>query len=250
MKKHTEEEIYLRTDHHSASLGAYYSCRTLAEAADVPFADLDEYTEGVNEGYVGTMYAYTQDSRILNDPEDFVYYVPKCKTHTYYYDQSFNYQMEDDLIVDTDVENSYSMFIHGDMYAVKVTTEVDNDRRLLVVKDSFGDAQIPFLTSSFEEIYVVDQRYFECNLVNFIKEMDITDVVITSCSYSIVSDNADYITGLITQNPDGIISDDAPKSETTKSSGKSSDSSDSDDDTSESDTDDEDTGGADSSDTE
>ena len=186
LAKHTEEDIYLRTDHHWAPLGAYYAARTFAEAAGVDFADLSTYEEKVNSGYVGTMYAYSQDTRILNDPEDFVYYIPSNTYQTYYYDTAFNYQYDAELILDMPVEGSYLMFMGGDNKIVKIKTDVHNGRKLLVMKDSYGNAEIPFYTGSFEEIYVTDMRYFDCNLVNFIQDRGITDVLFSMCSYSVV----------------------------------------------------------------
>ena len=199
LAKHTEEDIYLRTDHHWAPLGAYYAARTFAETAGVKFADLSEYTQDVNEGYVGTMYAYSQDSRILNDPEDFVYYMPNNQYSTYYYDSAFNYQYELDLFVPVDTDASYLMFMGGDDKIVKIKTDANNGRKLLIVKDSYGNAEIPFYTGSFEEIFVTDMRYFDCNLVSFIRDMGITDVLFTMCSYSVVGTNADNLMTLITQ---------------------------------------------------
>ncbi len=207
LAKHTEENIYLRTDHHWAPLGAYYAARTFAEAAGVDFADISTYEEGVNEGYVGTMYAYSQDSRILDDPEDFVYYTPTNQYSTYYYDSSFNYEYEYDLIQEVAVDSSYLMFMGGDDKIVKITTDVHNGRKLFVLKDSYGNAEIPFYTSSFEEIYVADMRYFNCNLVTFIQDRGITDVLFTMCSYSVVGSNADNITTLIEQYPDEHLVD-------------------------------------------
>ena len=210
MKKHTEENIYLRTDHHWQPLGAYYAARTFAEAAGVPFADLTMYEKGVNEGYVGTMYGFSQDSRLLNDPEDFEYYVPRADYQAYYYDASFNYLYSDDLFAEVDTANSYVMFLGGDNYVVKVDTGVTNGRKLLVVKDSYGNAEIPFYTSSFEQIYVLDVRYFERNLVNFIEATGVTDVLFTMSAYSVVSENADNITKLINQDADSTITDEHP----------------------------------------
>ena len=210
MKKHTEENIYLRTDHHWQPLGAYYAARTFAEAADVPFADLTTYEKGVNEGYVGTMYGFSQDSRLLNDPEDFEYYVPRADYQAYYYDASFNYLYSDDLFAEVDTANSYVMFLGGDNYVVKVDTGVTNGRKLLVVKDSYGNAEIPFYTSSFEQIYVLDVRYFERNLVNFIEATGVTDVLFTMSAYSVVGENADNITKLINQDADSTITDEHP----------------------------------------
>lgn len=162
---------------------------------------------GVNQGYVGTMYAYSKDSRILNDPEDFIYYIPTNDYTTYYYDRSFNYQYESRLIQEVSVDNSYLMFMGGDDKIVKIMTDVDNGRKLLVIKDSYGNAEIPFYTSSFEEIYVIDMRYFNCNLVNFIEDLGITDVLFTMCSYSVVGTNADNLSTLITQNADERVVD-------------------------------------------
>ncbi len=207
MAKHTEEEIYCRTDHHWQALGAYYACEQFAKVAGVPFADLSEYTKGVNEGYVGTMYAFSEDSRILNDPEDFTYYVPTCEYEAHFYDSSFNYEYTDDLFREVGVSSSYLMFLGSDEYIVKVNTQVNNNRRLLVIKDSYGNAEIPFFTSSFEEIYVADMRYLERNLPNFIDAMGITDVLFSMCSYSVVGANADNLMNLITQDADSEIID-------------------------------------------
>lgn len=204
---HTQEAIYCRTDHHWQPLGAYYACEVFAKAAGVPYAALDDYLAGKNEGYVGTMYAYTNDSRILNDPEDFCYYTPLCEYEADYYDSSFHYSHSGDLFVEVSVANSYLMFMGSDTYVAKVTTGVDNGRKLLVVKDSYGNATIPFFTSSFEEIYVVDMRYFERNLPNFIDAMGVTDVLFTMCSYSVVGGNANNLMNLITQDASSTIVD-------------------------------------------
>ncbi len=206
-KKHTEEHIYSRTDHHWQPLGAYYAARTFAKAAGVPFDDISKYKKVTDEGYLGTLSAWSDDERLESDPEEFTYYEPQGKISTYYYDQQFEYQYEGSLLVPVDVDNSYLRFIGGDDCAVKVKTSVRNGRKLLVVKDSFGNAEIPFYTSSFEEIYVVDMRYFERNLVNLINDMGITDVLFTMAAYSAVGVNADNIETLITQDSGSHITD-------------------------------------------
>lgn len=124
-----------------------------------------------------------------------------------YYDTSFNYQYEDDLFADVDTANAYLKFLGGDSCIVKVDTQMKNGRKLLVIKDSFGNAEIPFYTNSFEQIYVADVRYLECNLVSFIKDMGITDVLFTMSAYSVVGDNADNIQNLIAQNAGKTITD-------------------------------------------
>ena len=212
LAEHTEEAIYCRTDHHWQPLGAYYAVEAFAKAAGVPFKSLDTYEKGVNEGYVGTMYAFTGDSRILNDPEDFVYYKPTWDYQTYYYDTYFNYMYQSDLFVDVDVDNSYLMFMGSDALITKIDTNVNNDRVLLLFKDSYGNAEVPFFTSSFEHIFVVDMRFFNRNLVNFIEEMGVTDVLFSMCSYSVVGVNAESMPWMLEQDPDSQIVDGGPTS--------------------------------------
>lgn len=211
LAKHVNEEIYTRTDHHWMSLGAYYASQQFAKEAGVPFADISKYEKKTIPGYVGTMYSFTDNNAdLLNDPEDFIYYEPKNSYKTEYYSQSYNYVYEGDLLqYVADSSSLYMTYMGGDGYVTKITTDVKNGRKLCVVKDSYGNAEIPFYTSSFEEIYVVDMRYFEVNLVDFVNEMGVTDLLFTMCSYSAVGTNADYLEGLRTQNKGQTIGGDA-----------------------------------------
>lgn len=213
LAKHQEEEIFCRTDHHWQPLGAYYAAQTFANVADVPFADLSTYEVVKNEGFVGTMYAFTKDANLLNDPETFTYYKPSNDYQTYYYDTSFGYEGTGNLLWKTDVPNSYLVFMGGDEKVVKVQTDVKNGRKLCIIKDSYGNAEVPFYTGSFEEIYVIDMRYFNCNLVDFIQQMGVTDVLFTMCSYSVYGVNADNLETLRTQNKGVTIVDAALKKE-------------------------------------
>lgn len=206
LEKHTTEPIYTRTDHHWQALGAYYAAQTFAKAAGVPFADISTYEKVDIDGYVGTMYAFTDNNAdIFNDPETFTYYKPQNNYTTQYYDQTeenlFGYLYTGDLLVDVaETSSLYLTFMGGDAYIARITTDVNNGRKLLVVKDSYGNAEIPFYTGSFSEIYVMDVRYFAGNIVDFANQLGITDMLFTMCSYSAVGTNADYIEGLRTQN--------------------------------------------------
>lgn len=210
LAKHQEEAIYCRTDHHWQPLGAYYAAQTFAQTAGVPFADLSTYEVIKNEGFVGTMYAFSGDANLLNDPETFTYYKPSNSYQTYYYDTAFNYEGTGNLLWKTDVANSYLAFMGGDEKVVKIKTDVKNGRKLCIVKDSYGNAEVPFYTGSFEEIYVIDMRYFDRNLVDFIQQRGVTDLLFTMCSYSAYGQNAENLENLRTAYKGETITDDAP----------------------------------------
>lgn len=197
--EHITEPIYTRTDHHWQPLGAYYAAKTFAEAAGVEFADISAYTPVTIDGYVGTLYSFTESAELLNDPEQFVYYKPSNDYTCYYYDTSYNFDYDFPLFVGQPVSQSYSIFMGGDAKIVRIETDCKNGRKLAILKDSYGNAEVPFYTSSFEEIYVLDIRYFDLNAINFIKEQGITDVLFTMCTFSAVGPNANNIDIIRTQ---------------------------------------------------
>lgn len=188
---HKKEAIYSRTDHHWQPLGAYYAAQAFAEAADVPFADLSEYNKKVLKGYVGTLYGYTNSQTLKENPEDFIYYEPKAKLKVTRYSTYFTDPEETELFLDPDTlsESSYYLVFGMDDRITHVQTECKNGRTLVIFKDSYGNALLPVLTSSFENIYLCDVRYFDLNAIDFIKQVKATDVLFTMCSYSAVGEN-------------------------------------------------------------
>lgn len=179
MDNHKNEDIYLRTDHHWSPLGAYYATEKFASVAGVPFADLSTYTPVSEDGYVGTIYTFTQDSKILNYPETFTYYMPDNQYTTTYSNTYNQNSYESSLFIDMPISSKYVTFLGGDDKITHIHTDAANGRRICIFKDSYGNAEIPFLTHSFEDIYVVDIRYFNINAINFIRENNVTDVLFT-----------------------------------------------------------------------
>lgn len=201
LEAHKDEYIYTRTDHHWMPLGAYYAAQAFAKTAGVDFSDISTYEKVDVEGYVGSLYSFTQSADLLNDPEVFSYYVPATDyTATYY---TTDFQIDEDvkfyhtIFVDQPASSAYSTFMGGDQKIVKIETETKNGRKLVVFKDSYGNAEIPFLIGSFEEIYVCDVRYFDINAIDFVKEQGITDVLFTMCTFSAVGENAEGINTII-----------------------------------------------------
>lgn len=201
LASHKDEDIYLRTDHHWAPLGAHYAARELARVAGVPFRDLSAYDRRVVHRFVGTMYGYSKDISVKNSPEDFVYFVPKEGGYTTTYinfslDEEFNIKGESRPTrgaffyhFNDGSGGAYSTFMGGDSKIVKVETGTKNGRRLLIIKDSFGNAIPSNLFGSFEQIHVIDFRYFPRNLTKYCRANDITDLVVAINIFSAYNDN-------------------------------------------------------------
>ena len=188
LQNRSREPIYTRTDHHWAPLGAYYAAEAFAKTADVNYMDLSEYSPVTVSGFIGAMYTFTHSPELLNDPEDFIYYKPNNAEYTTnYYTTAYEYEFSGAFFLPMPSSSAYSTFMGGDNKIVRIETDIKNNRKLAVIKDSFGNALIPFLFGSFEEIYVIDVRYFEPNAVDFIKEHKITDVLFTMCTFSVIT---------------------------------------------------------------
>ncbi|MCF0228843.1 MAG: hypothetical protein HUJ76_04010 [Parasporobacterium sp.] len=210
LNDHNSEPIYLRTDHHWAPRGGYYAAKAFAEAAGVPFQDISTYDEHVYPGYMGSMYAYTGSANLLNDPEDFIWYSANNKYNVDYYDRSFNYIYTGNLFFDVPTDAAYCIYLGTDDQIAKVNTDVKNGRTLLLVKDSFANAMVPFLTHSFEKIFVVDQRYFELNMIEFIYANGITDVLMAHNSFSLAGAEVELLDDVIKNYTGSYIYDEAP----------------------------------------
>lgn len=199
LSKHVDEDIYLRTDHHWAPLGAYYAAEKFCAVAGVPFKDLSNYERKVVHGYVGTMYGYSHDISLKNAPEDFVYYVPKGITYTTTYtDYTINehYQVTGEGKPHTGKffahfkdgsPGAYCTFMGGDTKITCVRTATKNGRRVIILKDSFGNCLPGYLFFSFEEIHVIDGRYFTKNMKKYVTENRITDILFANNIYKAYS---------------------------------------------------------------
>ena len=191
LEKHKDEAIYSRTDHHWQPLGAYYAAQEFARVAGVPFDDLDDYETVTLPDYVGTLYSFTKSAKLLNNPEDFIYYIPKHDVEVTQYSTSFTDPKTAPLTYDPSWfgTSGYYMVFGSDDRIAHVKTDCKNGRTLVIFKDSYGNALLPVLTGSFENIYLCDIRYFDLNAANFIKKVGATDLLFSMCSYSAVGAN-------------------------------------------------------------
>ena len=137
----------------------------------------------------------------MNNPEDFIYYIPKAECKTTRYDTSFTNGVEGSLTLDpTNMStSSYYMVFGGDEQITHIETQCKNGRTLVIFKDSYGNALAPVLTGSFENIYVCDIRYFNLNAVSFIQQVGGTDVLFAMNTYSATGQNHNYIESIRTQ---------------------------------------------------
>lgn len=210
--KHANENIYLRTDHHWAPLGGFYAAEQFAKVAKADFKPLSSYTKHVVHGYVGSMYGYSQDASVKGAPEDFEYWTPNgveyTTTYTTYKTKEFKviaelptHEGKYFLSYPDGSPGAYCTFMGGDAKITKIQTNVKNGRRLAILKDSFGNTIPGYLFYGFEEIHVIDHRYFLPNLVTYVKDNKVTDFLVTLNIFRVCNPSSARICEkLLTQN--------------------------------------------------
>ena len=140
------------------------------------------------DGFVGTFYNQTQDAKLAETPDFVEYFVPPTETETLRYERGKAFDpVEGSIFASyaTGGQNTYSVFLHGDFPLTKITTDNHTGRKIMLIKESFGNAFAPFLVSHYDEVYIVDQRYFELGVEDFIKENGITDLLILNNIFAV-----------------------------------------------------------------
>lgn len=187
LKKHNSEYIYFRTDHHWTALGAYYAYQDFCKVKGIEAESINSFETMEFPGFVGSFYASSnQVASLKENPDTVTAYIPKDTNDMFFYDsslQKINWKIIND--VSEYSENSkYATFIAGDeIYAQIDNPVLDDESSCVVIKESFGDAFIPFLVDHYQHIYIVDYRYFykypEYNnsIYELVKDKNVQDVI-------------------------------------------------------------------------
>ncbi len=178
LAEHNSEYIYFKSDHHWSGLGAYYAYTAFAETNKLPVLPLADCTEHKIEGFTGSFAntVSTLDSDTLSYWE-FPYSVSMDiynddGTSTTYDSPYYQYAEPG--------SNTYGVFILGDngLTVLKSSSEkAESGKKIAVVKESYGNAFVPYLTYNYDEVHVVDFRYYNGNLATYCQENNIDEVL-------------------------------------------------------------------------
>jgi len=205
LREHADEYIFFRTDHHWTALGAYYAYTAFCKAAGLNAVPIDQFKTGTYDTFLGSMYTFTsgypQSDTLKAHPDTLTYYLPIRETHAKYYaDTTLTNGVAVSVVytkLGDDVSNKYLCFIGGDTPICIINTDVNNGKTCMVLKESYGNALVPFLTSHYSKIVVVDPREFNrenkpsMNIGEFGKAQGVNDLIVVN--YPFMINNTSYI---------------------------------------------------------
>lgn len=183
----SDKYIYYRTDHHWTSLGAYYAYSASAKQLGFNAIGLDKYNiETASNSFYGTLYSKTLDDSIPPDSIDYYFLAsgePKVKVTRINGSEVETY---DSLYVRSylDTKDKYSSFTGSNVPIVTIETDVDNDKELLIIKDSYAHSLVPFLSKHYKKITMIDLRYINIDLNRVVNIRDYDQVLFV---YNVIS---------------------------------------------------------------
>jgi len=205
IEQHTDEYIYFRTDHHWTHLGAYYAYTALCKSAGFNPVNRDDFATGQWENFVGSLYTYVANypqGQVLKDNPDTVHYwKPSANITTTCYNSTAltgGYAMGTICRVGEDVDNKYLTFMGGDHPIAIVETDTQGPC-ILVIKESYGNALISWLTNHYSKIILIDPRQYygknsDIDLAAFAAEQGVNQCLVVNYPMML---NSDGYTGLL-----------------------------------------------------
>lgn len=180
LRMHRDEYIYYRTDHHWTALGAYYAYEEFANVKGVKANSLSKFEKKSFGEFLGSFYTNTNNSSMKKNPDELVAYMPPYKT-TLRFTQTDGTVVDWFLVNDVSsypVSQKYSAFTAGDNpYTVIENTSREKGKSCVIVKESFGNAVIPYIAGHYKTVYVVDYRYYKKGFVTLAEEVGASDVI-------------------------------------------------------------------------
>lgn len=193
-----DEYIYYRTDHHWTTDGACIAYEKWCESVGLPCVKQAELEKTmVTEEFRGTLYSKILDSDSAYDsiwiwtPEGLGAAYSDRFTVTVGKDKKGQLFAESKL----GEKDKYAFFLGGNYSQLVISggnSGESGGRRLLVVKDSFANAFVPFVAGQFEEIHMIDLRYYKGDIREYLSERGITDVLVLYNISNFISDQNLY----------------------------------------------------------
>lgn len=210
MWAHADEKLYFDSDHHWTQRGAYYAYKAFIEATGEEAPDLSVFPKNDYDNFKGSWVRAMSGTRggdlLGSNPEVLERFMPVVEhSGVIYSDMNMTSRAGKSKVINEN-NNTYSTFIYGDQPLTHYTTNVKNGKKLMVIKESFGDAFATWTINNYEEVFIVDPRYWngmgghynEFNLQKFYSEVAaFDDLLVISYPGSTTSSMRQAILALI-----------------------------------------------------
>lgn len=180
--KDDEKPLYYRTDHHWTTYGAYLAYKAYAAERSWKALEMEEFdVRTVSQNFLGSFHTRSLFSGL--EPDRIEVFSPKKSLVTNMYiadtDQTVKTMYEDGALQRKD---QYAYFLGGVHALMRLTTDhgqrTPDQKKLLVIKDSYAHNLLPFLTQHVAEIHVIDVRLYNGSISDYMEKNEMDDVLL------------------------------------------------------------------------
>lgn len=169
-KENKNKEMYYKTDHHWTTFGALEAYKVFSKNNE----NID--LRKVSSKFRGTIYSKVLISDLYDDI--YIYDISDELKVTYYLGTKNDIKESVYNFSYLDSKDKYSIFLDNNKPLIKIENKsLDKDNNILVIKDSYANSFIPFLTRDYKEIHVIDPRYYNLSISEYIKKNKIKEVL-------------------------------------------------------------------------
>lgn len=190
LNKHKTEKIYYKTDHHWTTLGAFYAFQAAAPSLGIEGDLSGKYvSHAVSNSFNGML--ASKSGVNLGEKEQIDIYVPTEEDTDLIIDYVDEGKRSASLYDSSKLKekDQYTVFLGGNSSLLDIRTVSTSTKRLLLVKDSFANSFIPFLTPYYREIVVVDPRYYSGTINDLMDSYRISEVLFLYSGNTFFKDN-------------------------------------------------------------
>lgn len=192
-----KQDIYYHTDHHWTTYGSYTAYCAFVESKGKTPVSLDEldFLKREVPSFYGTYYS---KSKKFNAPADTItwYDIPVQSVMVGDEEKGALYNQQQ-----WNERDKHAAFLWGNNRLTVIRSDNNQNHaqgktsRILVIKDSYANSFIPFLTYNYDEVYVLDLRYMDGKMSDFMREYEFDDVLLLYNFDNFTSDsNMAYLT--------------------------------------------------------
>ena len=178
---HRDEYLYFRTDHHWNGKGAYYAYEAFCRTKGIEPFTLEKREKKEFDGFLGTMYQNNGKDENLLPADTVEAFLPVSANAAMKFTNTDGTTYDWPIVKDVSEWSSgakYNTFAGSDNPITEFTNpDVADGSVLIVVKESFGNALLPYLVDHYSKIYEIDYRYWKGDLVSFAEEVGADDLL-------------------------------------------------------------------------
>lgn len=167
------DQIYFCTDHHWTTNGAYVGASTYLKTQDVQIAEQEHFdVQTVSDSFYGTLYskvaglpgAHADELELPQTlPENLVIEADSAPADAPGADGEKTMPMLTGIydMTKLNMKDKYAVYFGGNYGKITIKNpQAEGKGALLIIKDSYANSMVPYLLDNYEQITMIDLRYY------------------------------------------------------------------------------------------